>query len=60
METELFDVVIRENKTGKVESVIGKNLTERQAERREMAGLMRINENYHVAVIPAEKRTVTQ
>ena len=55
METELFDVVIRENKTGKVESVIGKNLTERQAERREMTGLMRINENYHVAVIPADK-----
>lgn len=43
-----FDVLIVENKTRKVDAVIGKSLSERKAEQREMTGISRINSNYHV------------
>jgi hypothetical protein len=47
-----FDVVIKEIKTGKIEATIGSNLTEAQAEKREMTGLMRIDtSNYFVDTI---------
>ena len=53
---EKFDVVIKEIKTGNVVSVIGKNLTESQADKREITGLMRINrEDYFVDIIPVNK-----
>lgn len=42
------DVLIVENKTGKIEAIIGKNLNDRQSERRQMTGLSRINEDYHI------------
>lgn len=41
-----YRVEIFEYATGKTEAVIGKNLSERKAERREMTGLSRCNENY--------------
>lgn len=44
-----YNVEIVSIKTGKVESVIGINMTESRAEKREMTGLMRIDrENYFV------------
>ena len=44
-----YRVEIVSIKTGKVESVIGRNLSERNAERRVTTGLMRIDrENYFV------------
>lgn len=43
-----YRVEIVEAKTGKVVSVIGRGLNERQAERREETGISRINENYFV------------
>ncbi len=47
-----FNVEIVEIKTKKVVSVIGKDLTERQAEKREMTGLMRIDrDNYFVRTL---------
>jgi hypothetical protein len=50
-----FDVVIRDNKTREIVSTIGKNLTESQAEKREMTGLMRIDtDNYFVDTIKAK------
>ena len=53
--TELFDVVIVGIKDGKVASVIGTNLNERQADKRVETGLMRINDRYFVAPVPTGK-----
>lgn len=50
-----FDVEIFEYKTGKVEAVIGKNLTERKAERRVETGLMKCNPNYGVRTVEVSK-----
>lgn len=41
-----YRVEIFEYKTGEVEAVIGRGLNERQAEKREMTGLMRCNKDY--------------
>lgn len=47
-----FNVVIKEIKTGKIVSTIGKHLNEEKAEKREMTGLMRINKKeYFVDII---------
>lgn len=47
-----FDVVIKNIKTGEVVSTIGEGLSERQAEKREMTGLSRINrDDYFVDTI---------
>ncbi len=46
-----FRVEIVSNKTGEVEAVIGKGLSERQAEIREMSGMSRINDDYHVRTV---------
>ena len=49
-----YNVEIVEIKTGKVEAVIGTNLTEEQADKREMTGLMRIDrENYFIRTVEA-------
>ena len=48
---KLYNVEIFEYATGKTESVIGENLNERQAEKREMTGLMRTNEDYGVRIV---------
>ena len=45
-----FNVMIIENKTGKIEAVIGKNMSEDRADRREMTGLSRINKDFHISV----------
>lgn len=50
-----YRVEIVEIKTGKVAAVIGKHLSERQAERREETGLSRINEDYIVRTVPEEE-----
>ena len=53
-EIKLYDVVICEDASGKVVSVIRKNLNERQVEKRIETGLMRVNTNlYHVKEVPA-------
>ena len=41
-----YNVEIIEIRTGKVIETIGKNMSERQAEKREMTGLSRINTNH--------------
>ena len=46
-----FDVVICDMEN-KVVSIIGKNLTESQAERRIMTGLIRINDRHFVTDVP--------
>lgn len=43
---QLYNVEIFEYKTGKVVSIIGTNLTEDRADRREMTGLSRCNSDY--------------
>ena len=51
---ETFRVEIVEIKTGKVEAIIGKGLTERQAEKREMTGISRINDDFFVRTVKEE------
>lgn len=47
-----YNVVIKEIKTNKIVSIIGENLAESQADKREMTGLMRIDrEKYFVDII---------
>ncbi len=46
-----FDVVIKECKTGKIVSTIGKNLSETNAEKRTLTGLSRINKDYFIDTI---------
>jgi len=46
MDDKLYNVEIFEYKTGKCVSVIGKDLSELKAEKREMTGLSRCNEHY--------------
>jgi len=47
-----YNVEIVEIKTGKVMEVIGTNMTEEKAEKREMTGLMKIDrENYFVRTV---------
>lgn len=54
-----YDVVVCEDATGKIVSVIGKNLDERQMERRIESGLSRINAfKYHVKEVPAGEGVV--
>ncbi len=56
METQKrFRVEIFEYKTGKTEAVIGKNLTEEKADRREMTGLSRCNSDFGVRIIEEEQ-----
>jgi hypothetical protein len=52
MATELFDVLIVEWATSVVESVAGKGLTERAADRREATVLPRLNDRYGVVTAP--------
>ena len=51
-----FDVEIFEYATGKTESVIGTNLSESKAERREETGLSRCNENYGCRTVEHKER----
>ena len=46
MENKKYNVEIFEYATGKVISVIGENMTKDKAEKREMTGLSRCNENF--------------
>lgn len=56
MKSKLFDVVIFEMKTRKIEAVIGTNMSEGKAENREITGLNRINiEHYSTETVPAGK-----
>ncbi len=48
--TKRYNVEIFEYATGKTEAVIGKNLTERKAERRLETGLSRCNPDYGVRI----------
>jgi len=54
MTEKKYNVNIVEIKTNKIVSVIGKNLSERRAERREETGLMRINEKYFIDIVEAK------
>lgn len=54
MENKMYDVVICDDQTGKVVSVIGKNLNEKGMEKRIETGLMRIDTSrFHVKEVPA-------
>jgi hypothetical protein len=53
-----FDVVIVEIATGKIASVIGRVMNEKEAERRLETGLSRINENFFVDIVPANQYKV--
>jgi hypothetical protein len=54
-----YNVEIVKISTGRVVSVIGRDLSESQAERREMTGLMRIDrENYFVRTIAIKEREI--
>ena len=55
MNEKRFNVEIFCFETGETESVIGTNLNERQAEKREMTGLSRCNENYGCRMVEVEK-----
>lgn len=56
---KMFDVVVCEDATGKIVSVIGKNLNENQMERRIETGFMRIDTaNFHVKEVDAGKGIV--
>ncbi len=46
-----FNVEIFEYATGKTEAIIGTNLRESKAEKRQLTGLSRINNNYGVRII---------
>lgn len=48
---DTYRVEIFEYATGETEAVIGRNLSESKAEKREMTGLMRCNENYGVRTV---------
>lgn len=43
---KIYNVEIFEYKTGKTISIIGRNMTEERAEKREMVGLSRCNSDY--------------
>jgi len=45
---KIYNVYIIECETGKASAKIGSNLNERQANKRVMTGLMRINDNFFV------------
>ena len=49
--TKTYRVEIFEYKTGKIEAVIGRGLSERKADSREMIGLSRCNKNYGVRIV---------
>ena len=51
-DTKLFDVVIANAETRKIEAVIGRAMPERSADRREETGLLRIGPGYFVSVLP--------
>lgn len=51
MSEKRYNVEIFEYATGKTEAVIWENMTERQAEKREMTGLMRCNDEYGVRMV---------
>ena len=46
MNEKRYNVEIFEYSTGKVEAVIGRNLDERRAEKRELTGLSRCNSSF--------------
>ncbi len=48
---KLYNVEIFERATGKTETVIGKNMTDRQASRRQATGMMRVNKDFGVRVV---------
>jgi hypothetical protein len=52
---KLYNVEIFEYATGKTEAVIGKNMTERAADKRQMTGLMRVNEDFGVRVVETKE-----
>lgn len=49
-----FNVEIFEYATGKTEAVIGTNMTEEKAEKRQLSGLRRCNSDYGVRIVEAE------
>lgn len=46
-----YNVEIFKYDTGKVSSIIGKNMTEKKAEERQMRGLMRCNSDFGCRVV---------
>lgn len=59
MNDKRYDVVVCEDATGKIVSVIGRNLNEKKMERRILTGLSRINtEKYHVKEVKAGRGIV--
>lgn len=52
---DLSDVVIYHRKTKKIEAVIGKDLTDRRAEKIWFIGLSRINGDYNCDMVDANK-----
>ncbi|MCK5357686.1 MAG: hypothetical protein KAJ48_04760 [Elusimicrobiales bacterium] len=52
-----FNVNIVERKTNKIVSVIGKNLSEKRAERREETGMGRINEHYFIDIVEIKNKS---
>lgn len=53
MNDKLYDVVIYHCKSGVVEAVIGEGLSEKNADKRQMTGFHRVNENYSVSIVDA-------
>ena len=53
---ERFDVMIVSIETRRIAAVIGRNLNERLADRREITGLSHINKNYFVDIRPHNPR----
>jgi len=54
MKEKRYRVEIFEYKTGKTEEIIGRNMSESRAERREMTGLSRCNSNYGCRMVEEE------
>jgi hypothetical protein len=48
-----YDVVVRHSTTNKIVSIAGRNMSEAQADEREMTVLHRINlDDYHAEILP--------
>ena len=51
MEEKKYRVEIFEYATGKISAIIGKNMSERQADKREITGLSRCNEDFGCRIV---------
>lgn len=55
MEEKRYNVEIFEYATGKTYAVIGKNMSEKRAEKRSLTGLGRCNSNYGTRLVEVKK-----